>query len=78
MKVMVSGLINIETTLKIRKFPIEYYPIDYPFFCIKSNVSGVGYNVAKALLTLDNEIQLVSFMGNDDEEKRRYFNCNKL
>lgn len=70
MKVMVCGLINIETTLKIRKFPIEYYPIDYPFFGIKSNVSGVGYNVAKALLTLDNEIQLVSFMGNDDEGKR--------
>ena len=70
MKVLVSGLINIETTLKIRKFPIEYYPIDYPFFGIKSNISGVAYNVAKALMTLDNEIQLVSFIGEDAEGKR--------
>lgn len=70
MKVTVSGLINIETTLKIRKFPINYYPIDYPFFGIKSNVSGVAYNVAKALMTLDNEIQIVSFIGEDEEGKR--------
>ncbi len=38
MKVIVSGLVNIETTLKVRKFPIDYYPIDYPFFGIKSDV----------------------------------------
>lgn len=70
MKVIVSGLINIETTLKIRNFPINYYPVDYPFFGIRSNVSGVAYNVAKALMTLDNDIQLVSFLGKDDEAKR--------
>ena len=45
MRITVSGLINIETTLKVRKFPIEYYPIDYPFFGVQSEVSGVAYNV---------------------------------
>lgn len=70
MKAIVSGLINIETTLKIREFPIEYYPIDYPFFGIKSEVSGVAYNVAKALITLENDIQIASFTGKDEEGKR--------
>lgn len=70
MKVIVSGLINIETTLKVKEFPIPYFPIDYPFFGINSDVSGVAYNVAKALLRLGNEIQLTSFIGEDDEAKR--------
>lgn len=70
MKIIVSGLVNIETTLKVRKFPIDYYPIDYPFFGIKSDVSGVAYNVAKALRTLGNDIQITSFIGEDEEGKR--------
>lgn len=70
MRVTVSGLINIETTLKVRKFPIHYYPIDYPFFGIKSDVSGVAYNVGKAILALGNEIQITSFIGEDEEGKR--------
>lgn len=70
MRVLVSGLINIETTLKVRKFPIDYYPIDYPFFGIRSSVSGVAYNVGKALLTLGNDIQIASFLGEDEEGKR--------
>lgn len=30
-KILVSGLINTETTIKIKQFPIKYFPIDYPF-----------------------------------------------
>ena len=48
MKLFVSGLLNVETTVAVRGFPISYYPIDYPFFGIQSHVSGVGYNIAKA------------------------------
>ena len=70
MKVLVSGLVNIETTLKIEQFPIEYYPVGYPFFGIKSNVSGVAYNVVKALSTLENEVGLATFIGTDDEGER--------
>lgn len=70
MKILVSGLMNIETTLKIEQFPINYYPVGYPFFGIKSDVSGVAYNVAKALLSLENQIQLTSFIGSDEEGKR--------
>ena len=41
-KILVSGLINTETTVKIKEFPIEYFPIDYPFFGVNTRVSGVA------------------------------------
>ena len=37
-KILVSGLINTETTVKIRKFPIEYYPVDYPSYNVKPQI----------------------------------------
>ena len=64
-KILVSGLINIETTLKINSFPIEYNPVNYPYFGIESTVSGVGYNVAKALKSLGNNVNFVSIVGED-------------
>lgn len=63
--ILVSGLSNIETTVKVRKFPVDYYPIDYPFFGIQSNVSGVAYNVAKALKTLNDNVSYASMLGDD-------------
>ncbi len=68
-KIIVSGLINVETTLNIGQFPIEYTPIEYKFFGLKSNVAGVAFNVAKALVTLDNQVDFVSMTGNDGEGK---------
>jgi acarbose 7IV-phosphotransferase len=64
--VLVSGLINLETTLKISGFPIAYNPVNYPFYGIDSTVSGVGYNVAKAMLTLGNNVRFASLIGQDD------------
>jgi acarbose 7IV-phosphotransferase len=65
-RVLVSGLINFETTLKITGFPLEYNPVNYPFFGVDSTVSGVGYNVAKALVTLGNDVRLASLIGQDE------------
>ncbi len=70
MKILVSGLLNAETTVPVRGFPIQYYPIDYPFFGIDTDVAGVGYNLAKALTTLGDEVELVSFVGTDAEARR--------
>lgn len=70
MKALISGLLNIETTVKIREFPIEYAPVDFPFFGIKSGVSGVAFNIARALRTLDNDVKISSFVGEDFEGKR--------
>lgn len=64
-KIFVSGLLNIETTLKVDSFPIEYSPIEYPFYGVNTTISGVGYNIAKALTTLGENISLFSVIGDD-------------
>jgi ribokinase len=64
-KIIVAGLINVETTLRIEGFPIEYRPQNFPFFGIRSTVSGVGYNVARALTVLGHDVALLSLIGQD-------------
>ena len=65
MRILVSGLLNTETTTAVRGFPVNYYPIDYPFFGIDTGVSGVAFNVAKALRTLGDDVRLASMVGRD-------------
>jgi sugar/nucleoside kinase (ribokinase family) len=64
-RILVSGLINIETTLRVDGFPIEYNPVNYPFFGVNSSVAGVGYNIAKALTGLGDEPVFLSLIGTD-------------
>jgi len=64
-RILVSGLINIETTLKVDGFPLPYFPVRYPFHGVSSSVSGVGYNIAKALTTLGDQVDLLSIIGLD-------------
>lgn len=66
-KILVAGLINIETTLKVDGFPIPYFPVTYPFFGVNTTVSGVGYNLAKAHITLGNEVNFCTLIGPQDE-----------
>jgi sugar/nucleoside kinase (ribokinase family) len=63
--ILVSGLINLEVTLRVEGFPIEYTPVRFPFFGVSSGVSGVGYNVAKALTTLGSSVRFLSLLGRD-------------
>ena len=63
--ILVCGLTNIETTLKVDGFPIEYSPIEYRFFGVNSSISGVGYNVVKALKVLGNTPYFFTIIGND-------------
>jgi ribokinase len=64
-RILVSGLINIETTLRVDDFPLSYVPVRYPFFGVNSTISGVGYNIASALITLGSEVDLLSIIGRD-------------
>lgn len=64
-QILVSGLINVETTIQVDGFPITYTPVRYPFFGINSRVSGVGYNVVKALHTLGDDVRFMSLIGAD-------------
>jgi len=63
--ILVCGLVNIETTIKTDNFPIEYSPVEYNFFGVNSSVSGVGYNIVKALKTLGDIPIFFSIIGND-------------
>ncbi|MEE1101923.1 MAG: carbohydrate kinase family protein [Agathobacter sp.] len=65
-RILVSGLVNVETTCRIESFPIDYQPIDYAFFGVNMAVSGVGYNVAKAMTSLEDEVTITSMAGNDE------------
>jgi len=64
-EILVCGLTNIETTVSVDKFPIEYSPVDYKFFGVNSSISGVGYNIVKALKTLGDVPIFFSIIGND-------------
>ncbi len=63
--ILVSGLINIETTLKVEGFPLPYFPVTYPFFGVNSAVSGVGFNLARALTRLGDRVTFLSLIGRD-------------
>lgn len=77
-KVMITGLVNIETTMKVDGFPISYYPMGYPIFGIDSSVSGVGFNITKALHTLGDEVLFMSLIGDDEEGHRIKREVRKL
>lgn len=62
---LISGLLNMETVCRVRGFPINYYPVDYPFFGVATAASGVALNIAKALTVLENRVILCSLLADD-------------
>jgi ribokinase len=68
MHYLVAGHINIETTVRVAGFPIEYGPVHYPFHGIASTVSGVGINVCAALRALGVSVTLLAQVGGDQFE----------
>ena len=64
-KVVVMGLANRETSIKVPELPMEHIPISYHFFGMESMVSGSGYNVSKAMSILGDEIRFLTMTGSD-------------
>ena len=64
-KILVSGLINIEITVRVESFPIIFTPVRFPFYGVNTSVSGVGYNIARALTLLGDDVRLLSLIGRD-------------
>lgn len=77
-KILVSGLINIETTLKIDQFPLHYFPVTYPFHGVRTTISGVGFNLAKGLTILGNEVNFLSLIGQDFYASIIRQECNNI
>lgn len=65
MKIFVSGLTSVETTLGVRGFPVTYYPVDYPFFGINTAVAGSGFRTATGSLALGDDVDFVTLIGDD-------------
>jgi len=65
MKILVSGLINQETNVKVHNFPVNYEPVVYAFNEVNTSISGVAYNIINALSYLGDEVVPVSIIGND-------------
>jgi len=63
--ILVSGLINLETTLRVDQFPLDYSPVNYPFFGVRSTMSGVGLNISLALKQLGDQPVFLSLVGAD-------------
>jgi acarbose 7IV-phosphotransferase len=65
MPILVSGVVNIATNVSVSGFPLEYSVNHYPFFGINSEVSGVGFNVARVLARLGSQVHFLGFTAND-------------
>lgn len=63
--IFVAGLVNVETSVKVESFPVEYTPVRYLFDDIQNVVSGVGYNIVSALSTLGHQVSFASITGDD-------------
>ena len=55
----------LETTLPVTMFPLDYEPVSYHPFEIRSQPSGVGFNIARVLITLGNRVRFISMIGSD-------------
>jgi ribokinase len=64
-RILVAGLINLETTVRVDGFPIPYTPVRFPFGGVRSTVSGVGYNIARALTVLGDEVRFLALVAPD-------------
>ncbi len=62
---LIAGLTNVEINLKIERFPLEYFPVCYPFNGIDIHASGVGLNLGLALKSLGSEVSYASMTGSD-------------
>lgn len=67
LKLLVAGILNIETIVNVPDYVLkEHIPLQlFPFHGINNYVSGSGYNIAKALHMLGDDVELLSLIGED-------------
>lgn len=59
------GPVNVETSVDVGSFPIQYHPHRDALNKITHGVSGVAFNLAAALHALGNEVMLSAVIGQD-------------
>lgn len=68
-RLTIVGNINLETTVRVEAFPVPYRPTTFTPFGVSSAVSAVGYNLARALTTLGDDVTFASLVGDDPAAK---------
>ncbi len=63
--IVVAGVTNIQFSIPVEGFPLEYAPVRYLQGKTGVSVGGVGFNVAAALAALGGEVRLATFAGGD-------------
>jgi hypothetical protein len=68
--ILVRGTLNLETTVPIASFPVDYEPVHYRNFELGSNPSGGSFNIASALQLRSQESEFR--IPDGQTPKRRY------
>lgn len=63
--IIVAGITNLETSLKVEEFPIVYAKSRFAFHGVRDRPGGVGYNVARALAHLGAPVEFCTLLGRD-------------
>ena len=64
-RVLVVGIANVQTTVPVDGFPVLYQPVRYLPGRIRVQIGGVGFNQARQLRALGNEVSLAAPLGAD-------------
>lgn len=65
MKTVIVGIANLQTSVPVEAFPVEYQPSRYLPGRIVTSVGGVGFNVARVLAGLGGSVSLAAPLGSD-------------
>jgi sugar/nucleoside kinase (ribokinase family) len=63
--IVVAGVTNLQFSVPVDGFPVDYAPVRYPQGQTGVRVAGVGYNVAAALAALGGGVRLATLAGGD-------------
>jgi acarbose 7IV-phosphotransferase len=63
--IVVAGVTNLQFSVPVDGFPVDYAPVRYPQGQTGVRVAGVGYNVAAGLAALGGNVRLATFAGGD-------------
>jgi ribokinase len=65
-RILVAGLLNVETSVRVDGFPVPYVPVDYPVDAVRTAASGVALNLACALAALGDVPRVLSLVAGDE------------
>lgn len=64
-RILISGLLNVETSVPVEGFPVPYVPVTYPDGTVRTAASGVALNLACALVALGDAPSVLAPVADD-------------